>query len=133
MPVVVSPRSMRKPPRSGGPFDWNRVLGGVFVVCAIGYALYSNSGRSSSARSSSYVPSISSSVDQPPPQDDSFPPTGHTVKGNISVTNGARLYHVPGMRDYEITVIDPSRGERWFRTEAEAQAAGWVRADRPRR
>lgn len=55
---------------------------------------------------------------------------GGPIKGNISVETGERLYHVPGMRDYEITRIDLERGKRWFRTEAEAQAAGWRRADR---
>lgn len=50
------------------------------------------------------------------------------IKGNISYSNGARYYHTPGMRDYDITQIDPTRGERYFRTEAEAQAAGWTRA-----
>lgn len=57
-------------------------------------------------------------------------PPGHIVKGNISVTTGEKLYHVPGMRDYEDTVIDTSRGERWFKTEEEAIAAGWRRAVR---
>lgn len=55
---------------------------------------------------------------------------GGPIKGNISVESGERLYHVPGMRDYDITRIDVEKGERWFRTEAEAQAAGWRRADR---
>lgn len=50
------------------------------------------------------------------------------IKGNISVSSGRRLYHVPGMQDYDITRIDLSAGERWFCSEAEAQAAGWVRA-----
>lgn len=57
------------------------------------------------------------------------------IKGNISQagsgqSTGRRLYHVPGMQDYDRTVIDPARGERWFCTEAEAQAAGWTRAPR---
>ena len=127
MPVIVSPRSKRKSPRSGGPFEWDRLLGGVFLLCAIGYAVYSTNGRPSRVGSSS-----SYSTPAPTPQADSFPPAGYTVKGNISVTSGAKLYHLPGMRDYAITVIDAARGERWFRTEAEAQAAGWVRADTSR-
>ena len=69
----------------------------------------------------------SAARDFPPPQ--RFTASVGNVKGNISYTTGERLYHVPGMRDYEITEIDTSRGERWFRTEAEAQAAGWRRAD----
>ena len=52
------------------------------------------------------------------------------VKGNISINSGRKLYHVPGMEDYEITKISPEKGERWFCTEQEAVSAGWVRAPR---
>jgi cold shock CspA family protein len=52
------------------------------------------------------------------------------VKGNISISTGARLYHVPGMEDYEGTIITPEKGERWFCSEKEATAAGWRRAPR---
>ncbi|MBD2258051.1 cold shock domain-containing protein [Pseudanabaena sp. FACHB-2040] len=50
------------------------------------------------------------------------------VKGNISISSGKKWYHVPGMEDYEGTVIDPSKGERWFCTEAEAISSGWQKA-----
>jgi endonuclease YncB( thermonuclease family) len=50
------------------------------------------------------------------------------IKGNIS--NSGRIYHVPGQENYADTRIDPSRGERWFCSEAEARAAGWRRARR---
>ena len=54
--------------------------------------------------------------------------TGNCViKGNIS-TKGERIYHVPGGKSYEQTRIDTANGERWFCTEAEAQAAGWRRS-----
>ena len=46
------------------------------------------------------------------------------IKGNIS-SKGERIYHVPGGRYYDATVIDTAKGERWFCTEAEAVAAGW--------
>lgn len=46
------------------------------------------------------------------------------IKGNIS-SKGERIYHVPGGQFYERTRIDTSKGERWFCSEAEAQAAGW--------
>ena len=49
-----------------------------------------------------------------------------TIKGNIS-SSGERIYHPPGCRYYNATVIDTNRGERWFCTEAEALAAGWRR------
>ncbi|MBE9108735.1 hypothetical protein IQ273_04805 [Nodosilinea sp. LEGE 07298] len=52
------------------------------------------------------------------------------VKGNISISSGNKLYHVPGMEDYEGTEIHLDKGERWFCTEAEAIAAGWRRAPR---
>jgi hypothetical protein len=32
---------------------------------------------------------------------------------------------VPGSSSYDDTVVDESKGERWFRTESEARAAGW--------
>ena len=50
------------------------------------------------------------------------------IKGNISVSTGARIYHVPGQRYYDETTISPIRGERWFCSEVEAQAAGWRRS-----
>jgi cold shock CspA family protein len=52
------------------------------------------------------------------------------IKGNISISTQHKLYHVPGMEDYEGTIIDPDKGERWFCSEAEAVAAGWSRAPR---
>jgi cold shock CspA family protein len=52
------------------------------------------------------------------------------VKGNISVSSGNKIYHLPGMEDYESTVIDEGGGERWFCSESEAIAAGWKKAPR---
>ena len=46
------------------------------------------------------------------------------IKGNIGNKN-AKIYHCPSWRDYEKTIIDEDKGERWFCTEAEAIAAGW--------
>jgi hypothetical protein len=48
------------------------------------------------------------------------------IKGNINA-KGERIYHPPGCRYYNATVIDTNRGERWFCLEAEAIAAGWRR------
>ena len=50
--------------------------------------------------------------------------TEPVIKGNIS-SSGEKIYHVPGQQYYDATVIDESKGERWFCTEAEAVAAGW--------
>jgi cold shock CspA family protein len=52
------------------------------------------------------------------------------IKGNISVSSGNKIYHVPGMEDYESTVIDEGAGERWFCSESEAISAGWKKAPR---
>ncbi|WP_442785781.1 sunset domain-containing protein [Leptolyngbya sp. Heron Island J] len=43
---------------------------------------------------------------------------------------GNKIYHLPGMEDYESTVIDLTKGERWLCTESEAIANGWRKAPR---
>ena len=48
------------------------------------------------------------------------------IKGNIG-KSGNRTYHMPGDRHYDVTRIDEGRGERWFCTPAEAEAARWRR------
>jgi endonuclease YncB( thermonuclease family) len=52
------------------------------------------------------------------------------IKGNVN-WEGERIYHVPGSSSYDETIIDPSKGERLFCSEADARAAGW-RAPRGR-
>jgi hypothetical protein len=49
---------------------------------------------------------------------------GCDIKGNIN-PKGEHIYHMPGGRYYANTWIDSVRGERWFCSEAEAEAAGW--------
>lgn len=49
---------------------------------------------------------------------------GCLIKGNIN-RRGDRIYHVPGSRSYDETIIDEARGEGWFCTEQEALDAGW--------
>jgi endonuclease YncB( thermonuclease family) len=51
------------------------------------------------------------------------------IKGNIS-QKGERIYHMPGGAFYDQTVISIVKGERWFCSEGEAQAAGWRRSRR---
>ena len=48
-----------------------------------------------------------------------------TIKGNVSISSGEHIYHVPGQRYYGTTVISPEFGERWFCSEQDARAAGW--------
>lgn len=58
----------------------------------------------------------------------SFTQPGCKIKGNISKSSERKFYHVPGAEDYELTVIDPMKGEKWFCTESEALANGWRKA-----
>jgi endonuclease YncB( thermonuclease family) len=51
------------------------------------------------------------------------------IKGNISAS-GARIYHSPGQRDYDRTVIHTGKGERWFCSASQARSAGWRAAKR---
>ena len=52
-------------------------------------------------------------------------PAGCEIKGNIS---SEKIYHLPGCESYNKTVIDESKGERWFCSEEEAIVAGWRKA-----
>lgn len=56
------------------------------------------------------------------------PDGGCRIKGNIS--KSGRIYHMPGDADYDRTRISTRKGERWFCTAAQADAAGWRRARR---
>ena len=50
-------------------------------------------------------------------------PQGCDIKGNVS--GSGRIYHLPGTSHYAATTIDESKGERWFCSPEEAEAAGW--------
>lgn len=49
------------------------------------------------------------------------------IKGNVG-SGGRRLYHAPGCPDYSRTQIDESKGERFFDSIEQAEAAGFTRA-----
>jgi endonuclease YncB( thermonuclease family) len=49
------------------------------------------------------------------------------IKGNTNAA-GERIYHTPASPWYARVQIDAARGQRWFCTEAEAEAAGWREA-----
>ncbi len=51
--------------------------------------------------------------------------SGCGIKGNISYNTGEKIYHVPGQKYYQDTIIRPEYGERWFCTEKEAKDNGW--------
>lgn len=60
----------------------------------------------------------------PAPAPQTQPNTNCDIKGNIS-SSGEKIYHMPGQRYYDKTVIDTSKGERYFCTEQDAINAGW--------
>ncbi|MCC7253325.1 thermonuclease family protein [Hyphomicrobium sp.] len=53
-------------------------------------------------------------------------PEGCPIKGPIRA--GARTYILPWAPSYDSIRLRTSRGERWFCSESEAEAAGWTRA-----
>lgn len=53
-------------------------------------------------------------------------PEGCPIKG--SIRSGARTYVLPWAPSYDGLRLRTSRGERWFCSESEAQAAGWSRS-----
>jgi hypothetical protein len=87
------------------------------------------SGNTPSGNTPRPPPVAPTSARKPTTNTTPAPVTGESesclIKGNISVATGEKIYHVPGQRDYEKTVITQSKGERWFCSEAEAVAAGW--------
>jgi micrococcal nuclease len=52
---------------------------------------------------------------------------GCLIKGNISVS-GEKIYHLPECGSYDKTVINESKGEKWFCSEEEAILAGFRKA-----
>jgi endonuclease YncB( thermonuclease family) len=52
-------------------------------------------------------------------------PEGCPIKGPIR--SGARVYVLPWAPSYDSIRLRTSRGERWFCSESEAEAAGWTR------
>lgn len=55
-------------------------------------------------------------------------PEGCPIKGPIR--SGARVYVLPWAPSYDSIRLRTSRGERWFCSESEAEAAGWSRGSR---
>lgn len=51
-----------------------------------------------------------------------------TVKGNISFRTGEKIYHNPGDKSYDKTLITPATGEKMFCSEQDARDAGWRHA-----
>ncbi|MGL5806288.1 MAG: cold shock domain-containing protein [Xenococcaceae cyanobacterium] len=93
---------------------------GIGTVAGIALFTIKFSPSSSTSLSKSNLNSPITSIAKP----------GCIIKGNISIATEDKFYHIPGMEDYESTIIDPAKGERWFCTESEAIANGWHKAPR---
>ena len=52
-----------------------------------------------------------------------------SIKGNISIGTGAKIYHMTNQKYYSKTVIDTSSGEKMFCSEQEAKEAGWRKSN----
>jgi endonuclease YncB( thermonuclease family) len=106
---------------AAAPWEWRQVKRGGTQ----GFTDYSRETvqnciaamRKRSSDSAARPPAVSTTTNQ------SAPPGRCQIKGNIS--QSGRIYHVPGSPSYASTQIDESKGERWFCSEEEAQAAGW--------
>ncbi|MBE9159634.1 cold shock domain-containing protein [Nodosilinea sp. LEGE 06152] len=124
------PRPARRKPKQTG---WLESLTGIVGLVIVAAFAIPSVYKSIWTRLDTNPPA--SSITQP---ETTTPPTpieavidpSCVVKGNISISTGKKLYHVPGMEDYEGTEIHLDEGERWFCTEADAIAAGWSRAPR---
>lgn len=50
------------------------------------------------------------------------------IIGNVSADGKTKIYHIPGKGSYDRIKFNRAEGDRYFSTEAEAQAAGFTRA-----
>lgn len=53
---------------------------------------------------------------------------GCTIKGNYHKGTKERTYHLTGCYNYNQISINPNESDRWFCTEKEAEAAGFVKS-----
>lgn len=82
-------------------------------------------GPAEQPRKQNSAPTKAAPKSTPKPAPKQEQPAGEcTIKGNIN-SEGEKIYHVPGGRSYEKTKISPEKGERWFCSRSEAEAAGW--------
>jgi hypothetical protein len=52
------------------------------------------------------------------------------IKGNIEKHYGKKIYHFQGCSGYNVVVVEKDRGEDWFCSEEEAQAAGFIKSEK---
>ncbi len=61
-------------------------------------------------------------------KDDQPPGPDYIIKGNISTRGYGKTYLFPGCDNYTTVKIDLKKGEQYFRTEGEAESAGFRKA-----
>lgn len=93
------------------------IIGFVGII-TIGVIVNRIGGRTTTIQTAESIPEIVETITR----------SDCLIKGNISQNSGKKYYHLPGMEDYESTVISPEHGEQWFCSEREAIDAGWVKA-----
>ena len=80
------------------------------------------------------VPQFGGGTLPPPPRSggpcDYSPSSQPKIKGNLDERTGERVYLVPDSLFYVTTIVDESKGDRWFCLEEEAIAAGFHAAKR---
>jgi len=54
---------------------------------------------------------------------------GCEIKGNVRRDKGTSIYHLPNCYNWEKVVVDESKGDRWFCSEEEAVAAGFIKSE----
>jgi micrococcal nuclease len=57
-----------------------------------------------------------------------LPKEGCVIKGNVRKDRGTKIYHLPGCFNYEKIVVNEKEGDRWFCSEEEAKAAGFIKS-----
>ncbi|MFY9265336.1 MAG: restriction endonuclease [Solirubrobacterales bacterium] len=76
-----------------------------------------------SDRARAFAAELDIEVEEEVPMDD-YP----RIKCNISQVDGSKIYHLPFDQQYDSTVIEHARGERWVQAVEEAEALGFRRA-----
>lgn len=99
----------------------------VRAGAAMAYRKYSTDHVAAEAQARQRAVGIWQSEGAQPPAEHrlagSAPPDGCLIKGNVS--GNGHVYHSPGQTHYAATRINPAKGERWFCTSTEAEAAGF--------
>jgi hypothetical protein len=122
---------------SGNTTGW--IIAAVVAV-VIAFAVISNQNKTTTTTSSPAevqppAATATAAVTQETPQQLSregrlmYEAAGCEIKGNVGFNTGEKIYHVPGQRYYNATVINTNYGERWFCAEQDAANNGWRKSE----